>query len=65
MTKFQVLVSITDVKKFSELIFDILSDKKSAEEVQRFLEEDFSEKGLQTLESIARTGYPLSLERKQ
>ena len=65
MTKFEVLVSITDVKKFSELVFDILKDKKSAKEIEILLNEDYPEDGLQTLKSIAQGGYPLSLEGLQ
>ena len=65
MTKFEVLVSITDVKKFSELVFHILKDKKSAKEIEILLNEDYPEEGLQTLKSIAQGGYPLSLEGLQ
>ena len=65
MTKFEVLVSITDIKKFSELVFDILKDKKSAKEIEILLNEDYPEEGLQTLKSIAQGGYPLSLEGLQ
>ena len=65
MTKFEVLVSITDVKKFSELVFDISKDKKSAKEIEILLNEDYPEEGLQTLKSIAQGGYPLSLEGLQ
>ena len=65
MTKFEVLVSITDVKKFSELVFDILKDKKSAKEIEILLNEDYPEEGLQTLKYIAQGGYPLSLEGLQ
>lgn len=65
MTKFKVLVSVTDVKKFSELVFDILRDKESAEEIEKFLSEDYPEEGLQTLMSIAQRGYPLSLDGLQ
>lgn len=65
MTKFEVLVSITDIKKFSELVFDILKDKKSAKEIEILLNEDYPEEGLQTLKSIAQGDYPLSLEGLQ
>ena len=65
MTKFEVLVSIPDVKKFSELVFDILKDKKSAKEIEILLNEDYPEEGLQTLKSIAQGDYPLSLEGLQ
>ena len=65
MTKFTVLVSITDVKKFSELIFDILKDKKSAQEIEMLLNEEYPEEGIQTLRFIAQGDYPLSLEGLQ
>lgn len=65
MTKFTVLVSITDVKKISELIFDILNDKKSAQEIEMLLNEEYPEEGLQTLKSISQRDYPLSLEGLQ
>lgn len=65
MTKYKVLISITDINKFSELIFDILKDKESPQEIENFLNEDYPEEGLQTLKSIAQNGYPLSLEGLQ
>ena len=65
MTKFEVLVSITDVKKFSELVFDILKDKKSAKEIEILLNEDYPEEGLQTLKTIAQVGYQISLDELQ
>lgn len=65
MTKFEVLKGITDVTKFSELIFDVLKDMKTPDEVKSILSDEISEDGLRTLESIAHKGYPLSLERMQ
>lgn len=65
MTKFDVLKSIEDVNKFSELIIDVLKDKRTSEELAAVLAEEISEDGLQIIESIARSDYPLSLERKQ
>lgn len=65
MTKFEVVKGITDISKFSSLIFDILKDKETPEKIEIFLSEELSEDELQTLESIAQKGYPLSLERKQ
>lgn len=65
MTKFEVLKGITDVQKFSELIIDILGEKKTSADIKELLSEEITEEGLQMLESIARNGYPLSLERKQ
>lgn len=63
--KFEALKAVTDIRKFSELMYDILKDKKNPKEIEQFLSEEFSEEGLQTLESIAQSGYPLSFERKQ
>ncbi len=63
--KFEALKAVTDIRKFSELMYDILKDKKNPKEIEQFLLEEFSEEGLQTLESIAQSGYPLSFERKQ
>lgn len=63
--KFEALKAVTDIRKFSELMYDILKDKKNSKEIEQFLLEEFSEEGLQTLESIAQSGYPLSFERKQ
>lgn len=65
ITKFKVLVSVTDAKKFSELVFDILKDKESAKEIESFLKEEYTKEGLQTLKSIAQGGYPLSLDGLQ
>lgn len=65
VTKFDALVAITDTKKFSELIFDILKGMGTSEEIEKFLNEELSKNGLQTLQSIARSGYPLSLDGLQ
>ncbi|WP_394526548.1 hypothetical protein [Lacrimispora sp. JR3] len=65
MNKFEIIKSITDIKKFSSLIFDILSDKKTPEEIEEFLLEEISGEGLRGIEALARKGYPLSLDRKQ
>ena len=65
MTKFELLTSITDVKEFTELIFVILSHKKNAEDMQKFLKELITEDELQMAKSAAREGYPLSSSFKQ
>lgn len=65
ITKFKVVTSITDVKTFSHLIFDILKDKNTAEEIELFLSEEFPEDGLQKLNSIAQSDYPLSFDGRQ
>ena len=65
MTKFKVLTSITDVKKFSELIYDLVIHTETPQELESVLCEDFPEEGLQTLKSIVQKGYPLSLDELQ
>lgn len=65
MTKFQVLVSITDVKEFSLVIHTMANTFKTAEEIQKKLETELSEEELQMLKSAAQKGYPLSSDFKQ
>lgn len=65
MTKFEVLTSITDTKTFSDLVFDILRQKKTAKEIEDFLNEDFPEKEMDGLKAIIEKGYPLSLKGSQ
>ncbi len=65
ITKFEVITSITDVKKFSQIVFDILRDKNTAEEIESFLSEKFPKDGLRELESIAQSDYPLSFAGRQ
>lgn len=65
MNRFQAIKSITDERKFSELIFDLIKYYDTGAKLAEFLKEELQEKELQTLQSIAQTGYPLSLERKQ
>lgn len=62
MKKFDVLKSITDEKKFSELIFDLISECKTSEKFAELLEEEMTEDALKTLESIAGLEYPLSFD---
>ena len=59
--KFEALKAVTDIRKFSELMYDILKDKESPQENEKFLSEEFSEEGLQTLESITQGDYPLDM----
>lgn len=63
--KFDALKAITDEQKFSELVFDIITEYDSPAAFARLLSEDLPEDGLQTLESIAQSDYPLSFERRQ
>ena len=65
MKKIEVLKAITDVKKFSEMVVDLVEEAKTSEKLAELLAEDFTEKGLQTVESIAQSDYPLSFDRKQ
>ena len=63
--KFEVRKMITDEKKFSELIFDLIHDCGTSDKLAELLAEEISEKGLQTIKSIAQSDYPLSFSRKQ
>lgn len=63
--KFEVLKAITDEQKFSELVFDLIAKHNSPQAFAELLLEDFPEDGLQTLESIAQSDYPLSFEGRQ
>ncbi|GKH35122.1 hypothetical protein DWX41_02880 [Hungatella hathewayi] len=65
LRKFEALQLITDVKKYSELVFDLVTHTGTPEKLTKLLDEEFSDKGLQTVESISRSDYPLSLGRKQ
>lgn len=65
MNKFEAIKAITDEQKFSELVFDVIAKYDSPDAFTKFLSEEFTEGGLQTLESIAHSDYPLSFERRQ
>ena len=65
MKKFDALKMVTDQQKFSELVFDMVSECKTTERLTELLREEMPEKELQTLKSIAQSGYPLSFDRKQ
>lgn len=65
MKKFDALKMVTDEQKFSELVFDMVSECKTTERLTELLREEMPEKELQTLKSIAQSGYPLSFVRKQ
>ena len=64
-TKFEALKAITDEQKFSELVFDLIAEYGSPDVLAKLLSEELSENGLQTLQSIVRTDYPLSFDGKQ
>lgn len=65
MKKFDALKMVTDEQKFSELVFDMVSECKTTERLTELLREEMPEKELQTLKFIAQSGYPLSFDRKQ
>lgn len=65
MKKFDALKMVTDEQKFSELVFDMVSECKTTERLTELLREEMPEKELQTLKSIAQSDYPLSFDRKQ
>lgn len=66
MTKFELLRSITDVGKFSEVIYEVLIQHKSPKEMEAFLSEELTEHQQKTLQSIVASGnYPLSFDGKQ
>lgn len=65
MKKFDALKMVTDEQKFSELVFDMVSECKTTERLTELLREEMPKKELQTLKSIAQSGYPLSFDRKQ
>lgn len=65
MKKFDALKMVTDEQKFSELVFDMVLERKTTERLTELLREEMPEKELQTLKSIAQSGYPLSFDRKQ
>lgn len=65
MKKFDALKMVTDEQKFSELVFDMVLECKTTERLTELLREEMPEKELQTLKSIAQSGYPLSFDRKQ
>lgn len=65
LTKFEVLKMITDEQKFSEMIFDMLHEYDTSDKLAEFLSEEMPDNGLQTVQSIAQSDYPLSFERRQ
>lgn len=63
MRRFDALRAVSGVSEFSGLIFDILKDKTTLDELTKFLAEDLSEKQRQILLSVAESGnYPLSMD---
>lgn len=63
MRRFDALRAVSGVSEFSSLIFDILKDKTTIDDLTKFLTEELSEKQQQTLISVAESGnYPLSMD---
>lgn len=62
MRKFDVIKAITDEKKFSELIFDLISVCKTSEKLTELLSEEMSEGALRTVKEVSDSEYPLSLD---
>ena len=48
MTRFEALRAVNGVSEYSALIFDILRDKKSPDDMTEILSEELTEKQLQT-----------------
>lgn len=66
MTRFDVLRAVTDVSKFSILLFDILKNHKTPDDIADFLGERLTENQLRTVMSVADSGnYPLSFDGRQ
>lgn len=65
MTRFEMITSLTDVQKFSEVIFDILRDNESPEDIRAFLSEKLDDNAVSALRKLSERGYPLSLDGKQ
>ena len=55
MKKFDIIRAITDEKKFSELIFDLVSAYKTSEELTKLLKEEMTEE-------LNVSEYPLQLD---
>lgn len=66
MTKFEVIRKIFGIQEFSSLVFDLAWRSKTEDEFMKFLSEELTEEGLQTIRSVAQSGnYPLSLDGMQ
>lgn len=62
MNKFEMLRRISDISKFSALIFDAVQNMNNQEELETFLSEELTEEGLQAIKVAAQQGYPISLD---
>lgn len=64
-TKFEALKAITDEQEFRELVFDLTVEYDSPNAFAKLLSKSLSENGLQKLQSIVRSDYPLSFDSRQ
>ncbi|NUN85071.1 hypothetical protein [Coprococcus comes] len=62
MKKFDIIRAITDEKKFSELIFDLVSAYKTSEELTKLLKEEMTEDAFRTVKELNVSEYPLQLD---
>lgn len=63
MTRFEVLRGVAGVNEYSTLIFDILRDKKTPDDIAEFLSEELTESQLRTVASVAgSSNYLLSFD---
>lgn len=62
MRKFDVIKAITDEKKFSELIFDLVSACKTSEELTKLLQAEMTEDAFRTVKELNDSEYPLQLD---
>ena len=51
MKKFDIVRAITDEKKFSELIFDLVSAYTTSEELTKLLKEEMTEDAFRTVKA--------------
>lgn len=65
MTRFEAIKAITDAKKFSEIMYDLVNHTEDEKQLAELLGRELTEKELQTLTSIAHGDYPLSLGGRQ
>lgn len=66
MTKFEVLKGITEVREYSQMVFELVEKSGSPEKLQKELSAELPEDAIRTLKQIAESGnYPLSFDGLQ
>lgn len=66
LTKFEALKGVTDIKEYSQLIFELAEQAGSPERLQKELSTELPADSIRTLTQIAESGnYPLSLDGMQ